>query len=237
MCIISLAFKGDDYMSFISNIYELENIKKNYKLNLLKQKEEIKKVISNISKVVVDSDIINSYYGSLVSESLASSNYNVFNISNIDGEIDYINDNSDVISLIYNRNKQIYILGYESSDKKVNAKLKLINNKAIITYKEDLLDGTIIKKKKKFDRGEDGLFEQRYYEEEVIMMYNDIETTKNEKYILIGNNSIVKNIETIVSVGSDIISQEFDSFILDESNYVISNGTFEIKNNGIKKIL
>lgn len=226
-------------MTFISNIRELENIKKDYKLNVSKQQEELQKVVSNISKVVVDSDIINSYFGSLVSESLASSNYTLFNCIYLDREIDYMNDNLDTISLVYNRYKQIYTMTYESSSKKVNAKIKLIKDTVIVSSKETLLDGTIIKKKKKFNRNEDGMFKQNYYEEEVIVMDDDMEITKNEKYALIGNNSIIKNTETIVSNGNNILSKESDSVILNESKYVIEDdGTFTIiKDKGIKKIL
>ena len=224
-------------MTFIDNIKNLEQVKKEDSLNYKKQKEDISKIMSNISKVVVYADVINSYFGEITSAFLTSSDYSIFNCIKFDDEIDYISDNEDIISLTYNNKKQIYMVKFISGNKKFESYIKAKENEIIVSSNETLIDGTVITKKKLYEKN-NGIYYQKYYIEKIDFKEDGLDTVNNTYYV-IKDGTIIKNNKIIVSKNNKIISNKETSRELEKKEYQLNNNCFEILYpiNGIKKIL
>ena len=225
-------------MIFSSYIKKIETIKE--KNN---NEYDMRDVLSDISRVVVDSENINNEFGKMVAPLLVASNFKIINSVIMDKEIQYISDAigyGDVLSFKYDDKKQIYELEYQSTDKRNIVKIKSTRDKAYVQKTTFCLDGTTSKSKKTFFKDEnEKMYETSSYEKRIIIE-DDIATNVSETYHYNKEeNKLYKKSSCITKSGNKVLSNLCINREIADENYLVSDGMFYTinKKDDIKQLL
>lgn len=218
-------------MEFIDNFNKIEEIKKQYNNEYLKQKTDMIPYLEEMSKVVVDSNGINYRFADLVSDYLSKSDFSVFGDARTDNEIMFVSDSSyygDCFNFINNSNKQIDMINYQTNDKRVTISLKEKRNKVSLIKTIDQLDGSYRQIKSIYEKDGDSYY-QKSFSDKLIMNENDLVTYGSEE-LEYDKDVLTRTYCLVTKDNSKVLSKTNISSIVDKSKYVVENGLFSIIN-------
>lgn len=220
-------------MTFTDNIKQIEKIKEKYNSKYLVQETKLIPVISELSKVVVDSDNINETFAKLVSYYLSYSDFKFFNNVLLDNEVQFIANAigyGDTFKFKYDNKNQIYEIEYQTSDKNSSIVLKNKTNKITIKTVTDNLNGTIYETKSTFKQKDNEYYKSSYYKR-TILTDNELIGYSEEKFKYNPETEeLVKEIKTVTKDETKEVSKTCISTIVDPSDFVIEEGMFYVIN-------
>ena len=220
-------------MEFLDNFNKIEEIKKQYNNEYLKQKIEMIPYLEEMSKIVVDSKGINYRFADLVSDYLSKSDFTVFGDARTDNEIMFVSDSSyygDCFNFINNSKKQIDMIKYQTSDKRVTISLKEKHNKVSLIKTINQLDESYRQIKSIYEKDGDSYY-QKSFSDKIIMNENDLVTYGSEELEYDKDKDVLTRTYYLVTKDdSKVLSKTSISSIVDKSKYVIENGLFSIIN-------
>lgn len=181
--------------------------------------------LEKLSKVVVDSDNINSLFNELLFDQVLR-NSSFSNRILINNEIQLFNDNGDSILLFFDKNKQIYEMMFKSYDNPIELSLKKENDSVSILKTVIYPDGEEYITKSVFNKEDDSYIQKRlmkkYIEkkEDLETCYKSIYDLNKDKLTLF-ESIVVKDDEKALSTTSMLRT-------IEPSDYVKENGLFHI---------
>lgn len=181
--------------------------------------------LEKLSKVVVDSDNINSLFNELLFDQVLR-NSSFSNRILINNEIQLFNDNGDSILLFFDKNKQIYEMMFKSYDNPIELSLKKENDSVSILKTVIYPDGEEYITKSVFNKEDDSYIQKRLMKK-YIEKKDDLETCYKSIYDLnkdkltLFESIVVKDDEKALSTTSMLRTVE-------PSDYVKENGIFHI---------
>ncbi len=181
--------------------------------------------LEKLSKVVVDSDNINSLFNELLFDQVLR-NSSFSNRILINNEIQLFNDNGDSILLFFDKNKQIYEMMFKSYDNPIELSLKKENDSVSILKTVIYPDGEEYITKSVFNKEDDSYIQKRLMKK-YIEKKDDLETCYKSIYDL--NKDKLTLFESIV-VKDDEKALSTTSMLrtIEPSDYVKENGLFHI---------
>ena len=181
--------------------------------------------LEKLSKVVVDSDNINSLFNELLFDQVLR-NSSFSNRILINNEIQLFNDNGDSILLFFDKNKQIYEMMFKSYDNPIELSLKKENDSVSILKTVIYPDGEEYITKSVFNKEDDSYIQKRLMKK-YIEKKDDLETCYKSIYDL--NKDKLTLFESIV-VKDDEKALSTTSMLrtIEPSDYVKENGIFHI---------
>ena len=181
--------------------------------------------LEKLSKVVVDSDNINSLFNELLFDQVLR-NSSFSNRILINNEIQLFNDNGDSIILFFDKNKQIYEMMFKSYDNPIELSLKKENDSVSILKTVIYPDGEEYITKSVFNKEDDSYIQKRLMKK-YIEKKDDLETCYKSIYDL--NKDKLTLFESIV-VKDDEKALSTTSMLrtIEPSDYVKENGIFHI---------
>lgn len=181
--------------------------------------------LEKLSKVVVDSDNINSLFNELLFDQVLR-NSSFSNRILINNEIQLFNDNGDSILLFFDKNKQIYEMMFKSYDNPIELSLKKENDSVSILKTVIYPDGEEYITKSVFNKEDDSYIQKRLMKK-YIEKKDDLETCYKSIYDL--NKDKLTLFESIV-VKDDEKTLSTTSMLrtIEPSDYVKENGIFHI---------
>lgn len=181
--------------------------------------------LEKLSKVVVDSDNINSLFNELLFDQVLR-NSSFSNRILINNEIQLFNDNGDSILLFFDKNKQIYEMMFKSYDNPIELSLKKENDSVSIIKTVIYPDGEEYITKSVFNKEDDSYIQKRLMKK-YIEKKDDLETCYKSIYDL--NKDKLTLFESIV-VKDDEKALSTTSMLrtIEPSDYVKENGLFHI---------
>lgn len=181
--------------------------------------------LEKLSKVVVDSDNINSLFNELLFDQVLR-NSSFSNRILINNEIQLFNDNGDSIILFFDKNKQIYEMMFKSYDNPIELSLKKENDSVSILKTVIYPDGEEYITKSVFNKEDDSYIQKRLMKK-YIEKKDDLETCYKSIYDL--NKDKLTLFESIV-VKDDEKALSTTSMLrtIEPSDYVKENGLFHI---------
>lgn len=181
--------------------------------------------LEKLSKVVVDSDNINSLFNELLFDQVLK-NSSFSNRILINNEIQLFNDNGDSILLFFDKNKQIYEMMFKSYDNLIELSLKKENDSVSILKTVIYPDGEEYITKSVFNKEDDSYIQKRLMKK-YIEKKDDLETCYKSIYDL--NKDKLTLFESIV-VKDDEKALSTTSMLrtIEPSDYVKENGLFHI---------
>ncbi|MBR3117530.1 MAG: hypothetical protein IKF36_06665 [Bacilli bacterium] len=223
-------------MALNNIITRLEEIKES---NLLasKKRTELYRNILELSKIVINETMVNSYFSKVVSECLSNSNFSKFSLVVLEDEIDYISDAGDSFSIFYNDSKQVNYIKYQSNNN-TSISLKKHSNVIDITEEDSKLQNTIVTKKRHYKLGEECSI--RSISKSVTLIDDNKETNVKETYSYEESNKLVsKTISSSYKENGFTFMRENYSRILDDDEVSYTKSDIEIikANNDKERIM